>query len=115
MFRNFFYGRYGIDNFSLSLFIIALPFIRNNFLSVVAILLIGYGFYRAYSKDTNKRYQELIKFNGIVQNIRAFLTRQFYMLSSKSQPVAKKLSAAKLRFQQRKLQNSNPAKHSQKW
>ena len=74
-FTNFMYGRYGVDQLSrfmlVVIFILCVLslFVRGSFMSFLILLLIILTYYRMFSKNINKRYQEN----------EAFLRRQFYV------------------------------------
>lgn len=66
--RNFMIGRYGIDSFSKFLMGVALVlcildiFVNNVFINSWFVVIIVYVYYRMFSRNHNKRYQENIKF-----------------------------------------------------
>ena len=74
-FTNFMYGRYGVDQLSrfmlVVIFILCVLslFIKGSFMSLLILVLIILTYYRMFSKNINKRYQEN----------EAFLRRQFYV------------------------------------
>lgn len=73
--QRFMIGRYGIDELSRFLMIIALVlcvldiFIDNVLLGSVFMVLIFYVYYRMFSRNYNKRYQENAKFLQIQDRI----------------------------------------------
>ena len=73
--QRFMIGRYGVDDLSKFLMGIALVlcvldiFINNVFLSSWFIVIIVYVYYRMFSKNYNKRYQENIKFLQIKNKV----------------------------------------------
>ncbi len=75
--RNFMIGRYGIDSFSKFLMGIALAlcvldiFCNNIFINSWFIIIIIYVYYRMFSKNYNKRYQENMKFLQIKNKVLA--------------------------------------------
>ncbi len=75
--RNFMIGRYGIDSFSKFLMGIALAlcvldiFSNNIFINSWFIIIIIYVYYRMFSKNYNKRYQENMKFLQIKNKVLA--------------------------------------------
>jgi len=75
IFRDIFKGKYGIDNLTLALLLAALVFFNVKYLWFIGIVLSGYALFRAFSKDTNKRYQELQKFNMLVNRIWQYINR----------------------------------------
>lgn len=67
-FARFMYGRYGVDHlgrfliyFSLVLMIINL-FAGSSWLYWLALIVLGYAYFRMFSKNTNKRYYENVKY-----------------------------------------------------
>ena len=101
MFRDFFRGRYGIDNLGYVLFFIGLIIPRNRYLSVVGAVILGYAIYRVISKDINKRKQELQKFNAIVDRIKPYFTPIFSVFKRYYIILKKKLDSYKIRYKQR--------------
>ena len=90
-FQRFMLGRYGIDAFSkflitvvLILWILDLFFVDGPFLHSWSILLIIYAYFRMFSRNTTKRYQENVKYLEIKNK------------------VMKKIRSEKSQFQQRK-------------
>lgn len=74
-FRRFMIGRYGVDAFSKFLLIVALIFYTLNMLfgSRIlyswALLLLFYSYYRMFSRNTAKRYQENLKYLQVKNKI----------------------------------------------
>lgn len=95
MFRNFFRGRYGLDNLSLVLLLAAVIFLQIKYLWVIGYGLFGYVIFRTISKDINKRNQEQQKFSK--------LTKRFAGLNKGLKAIRKKYAEYKIRVQQRKL------------
>jgi len=85
MFRNLLRGRYGVDNFTLTLLVISLVFSRFKYIGLLGYILMGYAVYRTLSKDFIGRRRELQKFNMIIGKIKGFFFKR------------------KHRFEQRKL------------
>lgn len=75
--RNFMIGRYGIDSFSKFLMGIALVlcildiFVDNIFINSWFIILIIYVYYRMFSRNYNKRYQENMKYLQVKNKVLA--------------------------------------------
>lgn len=73
--RNFMMGRYGIDSFSKFLMGIALVlcildiFVNSIFVNSWFIVIIVYVYYRMFSRNYNKRYQENMKFLQIKNKV----------------------------------------------
>ena len=78
--KKFMYGRYGVDQLSNGLILVSiLLLILNLFLKLPALrylttLLIFISYYRMFSKNINKRYQENMKFLNWWNPIKAKLT-----------------------------------------
>lgn len=78
-------GRYGQDElgkFILSLTLILLVinlFVKTSALSVVALILIFYSYYRIFSRDTSARYAENKKFLDTIEPLR----RKFFTSKNK--------------------------------
>lgn len=60
-------GRYGVDQLSMLLLVISIifsissRFVNSRIISIVFILTAGLAYYRIFSKDISKRYQENMK------------------------------------------------------
>lgn len=84
-FRKFMLGRYGSDQLSIALIILALALsilsriFNSKLLSLVYLLALGITLFRIFSKDIPKRYQEnlifLKKWNPIKKKVRTRLKR----------------------------------------
>lgn len=67
-FIRFMYGRYGVDQFTKFLMwlslgcIVASTFLRTGWLDLIALLLMGYMYFRIFSRNIQKRYQENNKY-----------------------------------------------------
>lgn len=74
--RKFMTGRYGVDHFSNTLTTIALVlivsniFLRIEILQIISLLILGYSYFRMFSKNINKRYQENMQFLNATKPIR---------------------------------------------
>lgn len=101
MFRDFFRGRYGIDNLGYFLFFIALIIIRDRYLSLVGGIVLGYAIYRVISKDIKKRKKELQKFDMIVNRIKPYFTSIFGIFKRYYIILKKKFDSYKIRYKQR--------------
>ena len=87
-FRNFMIGRYGNDAFNKFLLCTALIlwginlFVSNVLLSSWALLLLGYSYFRMFSRNTTKRYQENLKYlqikNKLLSKINYSKTHHIY-------------------------------------
>lgn len=67
-FKKFMLGRYGVDQLTLAimgvsiLFSILSIFINNHVLDIINVIILIIVFYRIFSKNVSKRYQENMKF-----------------------------------------------------
>lgn len=102
MFKNFFHGRYGVDNLSLALLVAGTLFLSFRSLWIVGMAMLGYSIFRAFSRDTNKRYQELRKFNAAFKGIKPFLDRFMMGINDAFKLVKRKFNNYKMRYEQRK-------------
>lgn len=79
----FMYGRYGMDSFGKFLLYLALGlilinmFVRNSVISLVSLLVLGYGYFRCLSKNVYKRSYENDKYQKISCKVREFFGRTF--------------------------------------
>ena len=100
--RKFMAGRYGVDNFSNTLITISLIlfviniFARVQILYTIGIVILIYSYFRVFSKNINKRYQENIqflnatkpirsKFNKIKNRLKSLKTHKYYKCPQCSQ------------------------------
>ncbi len=73
--QRFMMGRYGTDNFSKFLLIVWIVlwvidlFINSTILSLLSIALLVYVYYRMFSRNIQKRYQENIKYLNMKNKI----------------------------------------------
>lgn len=78
----FMQGRYGIDEFSRVLVTVALllillsSFLRLDFLYIIGVMLIVYGYFRVFSKNYPKRYRENQKFLFYINKIKNFFRKK---------------------------------------
>lgn len=74
--RRFMYGRYGVDQFSRALIILALilsvivSFSRNSLLLLVAYIPLVYAIFRTLSKNINKRMQENVVYCRYAEKVK---------------------------------------------
>jgi len=79
-FRRFMNGRYGADQLGRFLSFVALIllvinlFVRNYILLIIAGVIIGYNFYRMFSRDVSRRSEENGKFLTFVYNLKRKFT-----------------------------------------
>ncbi|MEG0314088.1 MAG: hypothetical protein RR646_02370 [Erysipelotrichaceae bacterium] len=75
-FMRFMYGRHGVDQYSIWIFVLytILTFIGifsgNQILVLIALIPLGYTYFRILSKNYVKRYNENVKFMTLSQPIR---------------------------------------------
>ena len=87
--RNFMIGRYGIDSFSKFLMGIALVlcildiFVNSIFINSWFIVIIVYVYYRMFSRNYNKRYQENLKFLHIKNKVMSKFKSQKWMMQQR--------------------------------
>lgn len=87
--RNFMIGRYGIDSFSKFLMGVALVlcildiFVNSIFINSWFIVIIVYVYYRMFSRNYNKRYQENMKFLQIKNKVMSKFKSQKWMMQQR--------------------------------
>ena len=87
--RNFMIGRYGIDSFSKFLMGVALVlcildiFVNSIFINSWFIVIIVYVYYRMFSRNYNKRYQENLKFLQIKNKVMSKFNTQKWMMQQR--------------------------------
>lgn len=94
--QHFMIGRYGMDSFSKFLLGVTLvlcifnSFFKNVFLHSWTLVLIVYIYYRIFSRDTQKRYQENLKFLQLKNKFLAkFQREKSYMKQRKTHHIYK--------------------------
>lgn len=74
-FERFMYGRYGTDKLSVVMIwsslsvMIVNSFINSLVLYIIQMLLLGYAFFRMFSRNVGKRYEENRKFEVLIGKI----------------------------------------------
>lgn len=87
--RNFMIGRYGIDSFSKFLMGVALVlcildiFVNSIFINSWFIVIVVYVYYRMFSRNYNKRYQENLKFLQIKNKVMSKFNTQKWMMQQR--------------------------------
>ncbi|MBQ0000247.1 MAG: hypothetical protein KBT01_01730 [Clostridiales bacterium] len=87
--RNFMIGRYGADQlcrctmFISMAVLIASIFLRSSVLDLIAFAILGYTYFRMFSRNISARYAENQKFLSATAGIRNKFQRQKYMLHQK--------------------------------
>lgn len=80
--RQFMLGRYGIDQYGqflnmVSILLLLLGIVFSPWLSGIALAFIIYGYFRVFSRNTEKRYAENMAYNALRQRIKAwFVTKK---------------------------------------
>ena len=88
-FANFMYGRYGVDELSkfmlLVTFILCIVsmFVRTSIISLLILLLIVLTYFRMFSRNCSKRYQENLKFLKFKNKIGAKLDSQKWIMKQR--------------------------------
>lgn len=73
---SFFAGTYGFDLLSLFLLLLGSVFNIFKYTRIITLIIFIIVFYRAFSKNTYKRYQELNKFTSIVNKFLSKFNKQ---------------------------------------
>lgn len=102
MWRKFFNGRYGLDNFSLVLLLLTLMFLNIPYAWILGVCLIGFVIFRTLSKNRFKREQELQSFNKIAYRLSAYLSPIISVISRLVRFIFKKAGNFISRIKQRK-------------
>lgn len=102
MFRDFFKGRYGVDALNVSLFIGAAILFNGRYTWFLALAMVCYALFRVFSKNINKRYEELQKFNLAFNRLRPYIMRGTMAVIKGVRFIQRKFTGYRTRFQQRK-------------
>ena len=102
MLRRLFEGRYGWDRLNLVLVVVSLIVIDKRYVWILGLALIGYAMFRALSLNTEKRYQELQRFDFILTKIKLQLAPFALKLMKWVNVLFGKINLHYERFQQRK-------------
>lgn len=102
VFPKLFAGRYGLDRYTLFLALISLLFFPYPYIWILGVALLGYALFRAFSKNIEKRRQELYRYEEINRKVAWFLARQFYRIAQWFRKLGTKLRNYKARLSQRK-------------
>lgn len=74
--KKFMIGRYGVDHLSNTLATIGIALIVSNIflkieiLHIISLVILGYSYFRMFSRNINKRYQENMQFLNATKPIR---------------------------------------------
>lgn len=88
MIERIFYGRNGMDAYSMFLLSVAFLLMLSKWTWILGLVLIAYALFRCFSKNTNKRRSELWKFQSVMFSAIQFLKqhtvglRKFFSLQS---------------------------------
>ena len=100
--KNFFNGRYGLDNLSMILIIFSVIFITSPYIWIIGIAMIGFALFRIFSKNHKKRNDELQKFNILLNKFNSLLAPFVYRIAGWLRNAYFKLKNKISRLQQRK-------------
>lgn len=103
MFRKIFNGRYGIDRFTLVMFLLSAILInRHYYIWVVGVACLGYGIFRSFSKDIHKRYEELKWYNKVESKVIHYFSPLAMLINRYLHLAYNKFMIYMTRLQQRK-------------
>lgn len=95
MLGKMFAGRYGIDRFSVFLFIFALIFLPYPYIWVIGVMIVGYAAFRAFSRNIDSRRKELFKFDEINRAYAMWLMKIFCGIKNRYQKFKTRLNQRK--------------------
>ena len=104
-FQRIFDGRNGIDPMSIFLLCLALPFFsfrRIGFGWVIGLLIIAYVLFRCFSRNVEKRRQELYAFYGVLRKISLFFSRIVNAMRPFFNRISKFFATRNMQWKQRK-------------
>ncbi len=102
MFAKLFAGRNGLDRYTLFLALTSVLFFPYPYIWILGAALLGYAGFRAFSKNIQKRRQELYRFEEINRKIAGFLAKLVYRVVSLFRKLGGRLKNYKTRLSQRK-------------
>ena len=88
-FMRFMQGRYGMDQFGRFIAAVALfcallsMFLRHNLFYWIALALIAYSYFRMFSRNVRKRYDENVRFLNKTAKIRGFFKSQKNLMAQR--------------------------------
>ena len=88
-FRDFMDNRYGVDDFGRFLTFVTLGvlvltfFVNNMFILIAAGALLGYNYFRMFSRNFNKRYEENQKFLSFWRRFASFFKTGFKRITDR--------------------------------
>ena len=97
-------GIYGIDTLTVVILIFAAIFInmRAGYMWLVGVAFLGYAGFRMFSKNKQKRYQELQQFNKLTRKLKHYLAPLGNLIITGFAKLSKWLKTFKTQMQQRK-------------
>ena len=104
MFQRWFYGRYGMDPFSMFMAFLALLFIvsRNWIFMILGLLIVAYVLFRAFSRNIDQRRKELYAFNRVTRNIAYGTARLINRVRPFFTGVSRSFKTRSMKWRQRK-------------
>lgn len=102
MFAKLFAGRNGLDRYTLFLALTSVLFFPYPYIQVLGAALLGYAIFRAFSKNIEKRRQELYRFEEINRKVAGFFAKQIYRIINMFRKTGGKLKNYKTRLSQKK-------------
>lgn len=102
LFAKLFAGRNGLDRYTLFLALISVLFFPYPYIGIIGAVLLGYAVFRAFSKNIEKRRQELYRFEEINRKVAGFLAKFIYRIISWFRKLGTRLKSYKTRLSQRK-------------
>lgn len=100
MLRKFFYGRYGVDSFTLVILLVSLLLANIKYVWILGAGLTGYALFRTFSRNMEKRRIELKAFEKATYGLRKFLAPLNAAVARGGVTAYRKLSLYKTRLQQ---------------
>ena len=101
--HKFLSGRYGMDNFTLAIAMLAVIFLNFNYVWIIGVGLLGFAVFRVTSRNIDKRKQESQKFERVAARVRQFLAPVSGAIARGLISLYKASINYKTRLQQRKL------------
>jgi len=102
LFARLFAGRNGLDRYTLFLALISVLFFPYPYIWILGAVLLGYALFRAFSKNIEKRRQELYRFEEINRKVATFLAKQIYKIICWFRKLGAGMKNYKIRLSQRK-------------
>lgn len=102
MFRNLFFGRYGVDALSIFLVLLSIIFMGSVYTFLIGVFALIFALYRMFSRNINRRYQELQYFNRLMNKIFRFFAPIWIGIMKGFKFIINKFKTMSSRFRQRK-------------